>query len=449
MNKFTIFISAIIFATLLPGCGGGGGDSGGSGGGGAGVSSAQKYGDLDITIIDGNSDTEAPIPDANILVFDAASGDPVNNLTSGADGSVTQTLEVGDYQLKVSANGFSPSPPTGVPPLPVQISDSLTSDITITLYPLADAETLGTITGQVSNTTEAGLAGVLVVAEIGDSSVATISAEDGSYILHNVPAGDASLTAYLGGFNFPAISPVAVTAGAVSADQNIVAVSEATGVINGHISFTSIEGLIVDITLLHPGTREVIPGLSVYTDASANYSMTGIPDGHFEIIASLENDGYVIDPDIAVTQGIPTADVVDGNIQTKDFKVTGAIELDMPAQPIGGIIPKLSTTPSFTWHQASSYSNADYYVLEVVDESGSTIWGGFDLAGDPKVTWPKEDPITIDYNFDFTATLPTLEAGRYYQLRIYASKEDTTSPLGFKLISSTETLDGVFKVETL
>ena len=113
-----------------------------------------------------------------------------------------------------------------------------------------------------------------------------------------------------------------------------------------------------------------------------------------------------------------------------------------------GIIPELSATPSFTWHQAASYSSVDYYVLEVVDESGSTIWGGFDLAGQPKVTWPKEDPITIDYNFDFTATLATLEAGRYYQLRIYASKEDT-SPLGFKLISSTETLDGVFKVETL
>ena len=90
----------------------------------------------------------------------------------------------------------------------------------------------------------------------------------------------------------------------------------------------------------------------------------------------------------------------------------------------------------------------DDYVLEVVDESGSTVWGGFDLAGLPKVSLPKADPITVGYNFDGSATLATLEAGRYYQLRIYASKDDNTAPLLFKLISSTETLDGVFKVES-
>ena len=87
-------------------------------------------------------------------------------------------------------------------------------------------------------------------------------------------------------------------------------------------------------------------------------------------------------------------------------------------------------------------------MFEVVNESGDTIWGGFNTdTGLPNTTpIPKADPITIDYDFDATAS-DVLEVGHYYQLRIYASKSDNTAPLGFKLVSSTETLDGVFKVE--
>lgn len=451
LNTRTV-LRTILIATLsnilLIGCGGGSDDG----------NAPPPTGTLNITIVDGTSDPLTGILDANIILLDGT-GDPVNNFNSDINGVVTQqTLNVGSYQLKVSANGFSPSPAPRVPPLPVQIVGNQTTDITITLYPLANANTLGTITGNIADTFENSVAGALIIAEIDSTtSVTTISAADGSYILHNVPEGTADLTAFIGGFNFRTLTGVGVAAGEITPEQNIDAVSVATGTISGSVNFVAGGSVVaVDVTLLDPVTREVIPGMRVYIDITDNnsYTMSGMPDGRFEIIASLENDGIVIDPDEAVTQGTPIVDVAGGSVTPtiKDFKVTGAVELDTPATPTNNIIPELSTTPSFTWHSASSYSSLTEYVIEVVNESGDTIWGGFDpVTGLPRVTVPKETT-TIDYNDGGTgnALVYPLDTGRYYQLRIYASKDVTVSdtyPLGFKLLSLTETLDGVFKVE--
>ncbi len=410
-------------------------------------SSPPPVGNLKVTVVDG-ANASTPIADANILLLDSA-GDPVNNYTSDVDGLATENaLLVGTYQLKVSANGYSSSPALNVPPLPVNIVTNGTTEITITLYPLTNASSLGTISGIVVNNSGNNIAGALVIADDGTDPVATLSAPDGSYILHNVPEGSVSLTAFITGYNFPVYTSVAITAGMVTTDQKIQADSIATGSVSGKVSFVAGAAAVnVDVTLLHPGTNEVIPGLRVYIDNGDNYQMTDIPNGTFQIIASLENDGDVLDPDIAVTQGIPTV-VVNDDSQTKDFKVTGAIELDVPSTPVNGIVPELSDVPEFEWHQASSYSNVTEYVVEVVDESGNTVWGGFDSGtGMPLVTIPKTDPVSIGYNNDGMATVASLETGRYYQLRVYASKDDNAAPPGFKLISSTENLDGVFKVQ--
>jgi hypothetical protein len=412
-------------------------------------SSSPPVGNLKVTVVDG-ANASAPIANANILLLDST-GDPVSNYTSDADGVATRNnLRVGTYQLKVSANSYSPSPTPSVPPLPVNIVKNTTTEITVTLFPhpLAASGTLGTISGKVVNGAGKGIAGALVVADDGSNPVSTLSASDGSYILYNIPAGDVDLTAFITGFNFPVYTPVTVTAATVTSDQVIQAESTATGSISGKVNFVAgAAAVAVDVTLLHPGTNEVIPGMRVYIDNGDNYQMNGIPNATFQIIASLENDGDVLDPDIAVTQGIPTI-TVNTDSQEKDFKVTGAIELDVPATPVNGIVPELNDAPVFEWHQASSYSNVTEYVVEVVDESGNTVWGGFDSStGMPLVTVPKTDPVSVGYNFDATATIAPLESGRYYQLRVYASKDDNTTPLNFKLISSTENLDGVFRVQ--
>ena len=81
-----------------------------------------------------------------------------------------------------------------------------------------------------------------------------------------------------------------------------------------------------------------------------------------------------------------------------------------------------------------------------MDESGETVWGGFAPDFTPLVTVPQGNTPSISYNSDGTATLPVLEPGRLYQLRVYAAVTDLTDPKGYRLLSASETLDGIFRV---
>ena len=121
--------------------------------------------------------------------------------------------------------------------------------------------------------------------------------------------------------------------------------------------------------------------------------------------------------------------------------------MDTPSTPSNNVVPELTAPPTFTWHSESSYSSASGFAIEVINESGDAVWGGFGgldpVEGVPTVTVPG-GTYTIPY------TGPALQSGRYYQLRIYAMKDDNDAflyPNGYKLISVTENLDGVFKVK--
>jgi hypothetical protein len=177
-----------------------------------------------------------------------------------------------------------------------------------------------------------------------------------------------------------------------------------------------------------------------------------VPYGDFEIIASLENDGYVLDPDESVTQGIPIVQISEAiPVITKGFKVTGSVQLTNPASTIDSVIPELGNIPTFTWAKASSYASADYFVVEVVDESGETVWGGFDSANNfmPLVTVSQGNEPSVVYNSDGTASLAVLEDGRHYQFRVYAAVSDINEARGYRLLSSGETLDGIFRATPL
>ena len=86
-----------------------------------------------------------------------------------------------------------------------------------------------------------------------------------------------------------------------------------------------------------------------------------------------------------------------------------------------------------------------------MDESGDTVWGGFDSATNnfsPLVTVLQGNDLSASYNFDGTAISASLEVGRHYQLRVYAADADTSEPKGYRLLSATETLDGIFRVSS-
>ena len=450
-RRLLIYIISLLLMTVVSACGGGGG----------GGSSPPPAGTLKLTIVDAESATEplSGVFGASVLLLDEA-GDPIATYSSDADGVVMQAdLTPGSYQIKVSAQGFNPSPAPRVPPFPVVVVDDQTTTVTIELFPLAST-TLGAISGTISDTGGNPVAGALVIAAVGDEEYTSISADDGSYILYNVAEGAADVTALIQGLNFPTLSAVAVIATATTPDQDVAAESEATASISGTLQPVAVGSLSAsaDVTLIDRVTREVIPGMRVFTDDADAYTMSGLPDGNFEIIASLLNDGIVIDPDESVTQGDPLVTVSAGVVSPGDvidFKVTGAVEVDNPPTPVDNVIPEFSLAAGvvFEWHSASSYSSLKAYAIEVVNESGDTVWGGFDgsglpVTGSPLVEVAKASNITLAYNDDGNGA--PLEVGRYYQIRIYALDDVTTVsadyPQGYKLLSVTENLNGIFKV---
>ena len=80
--------------------------------------------------------------------------------------------------------------------------------------------------------------------------------------------------------------------------------------------------------------------------------------------------------------------------------------------------------------------------------SGNVIWGGFGPANEILVSVANagESSWSIEFDSDSSAT-QALESGRYYQVRIYAAKDDNNDPRGYLLVSGTETLDGLFRVQ--
>jgi hypothetical protein len=259
----------------------------------------------------------------------------------------------------------------------------------------------------------------------------TATNTDGTFTLFNVPEGTANVSALRAGYNFSSVM-ASVTAAAETSGTNINSTA-ANGTVSGSVTFLATQNGVVDVTLLHPETGEVIPGLRTYTDASNHtYTLSKIPDGTFTAIASLKTDGYVLDPDYVAKFGIPQI-TISGGVATPnplDFSVTGAIKLTQPVNlqvlPINAAI--------FTWN---AYPSTKNYIVEVIDENGNHVWGG-------------RAPVTgSDYTVGTAtqATCPSslLTVGMTYHVRVYASVSDTNPPY-YTLISATEDLEGVFVV---
>jgi hypothetical protein len=294
--------------------------------GGGGSGSPPPTGTLEVTVIDG--DSTAVLSNVSVIVLDGDTGESIDLLTTDATGVVSNTYNTGALQLRVSKQNYAPSPLPGIPPLPVQILADQTTSITVSINALPAAER-GMISGQVTDGQGQAADSALIVATASDGTLlSTIAGPGGGYVLHNVPIGPATLNTFLGGYNFAPTGPVTITADA-NTDQDIVAIGTAIGEISGHVSFTSVSGDIIDITLLHPGTRDALPRLRTFTDSGGDYHMSGVPNGEFEIIATLGNDGYVLDPDESVTQGIPM--VVITEVPTASFR-SWAIFRSSPGQ---------------------------------------------------------------------------------------------------------------------
>lgn len=430
-NLFFIVLNAIFFNILLTACSD---DDGGP-----------STGKLIGTVTD--IETQVGLESVKIIVFDAETNSPTeNSLTTDASGNFSADLAPGTYFLKFYKQGYEAVPPRGIEAVSFSVEVGGTAEQSAEMSPVSVTDA-GFISGKVASGS-AGVAGVLVVAENAGDNIAfsTVSDKDGNYSIYNVPQGSYQVKGYIINYSSNTIG-ADVVVNTETTGVNIELTAGAAGSLSGAVRNLATDNKDVDVTLVHPITKETIPGLSTQT-VSLNYTLANIPDGTYIARATYDNDQRVMDPDRIAKFGEPVVTFSGGNTITLTFDITGSITLNAPTNEPTTTQPLevTSTTPTFEW---TAYSSTSDYVIEVVDVStGNVVWGGFDNSGaDPvkNIVIPSSQK-SIEFNEDGNASISGLVVGRTYRWKVYASKNDQNSPVGWTLISSSEDQLGLIKV---
>lgn len=347
-----------------------------------------------------------------------------------ADGSLTE-LQV---FLRADAQEYITFPTAPRQALPVDVSKAAgspphleTAATDIGMVPVLDPSGLGSVSGKVLAGVPVGTLVVAGGAINAGGGVTGIADTDGSYTVFNVPAGAATVRGYKVGLQLGEASAT-VTAGADTPGVNLADMGESTAVVSGKVDIvnggdgteTSVI-LVVDETFNPTAARgEAPPGLRIYP-VSGSFSLKGVPDGNYVVLAAFENDFLVRDPDTSIGGTSIVHIVVKGAdlAVAEGFKVTGSLD---------GVSPDneevVSGTPKFVWNDDSGEKN---YEVRVFDAYGTMVWEKTDV---PSVSGSKT--VEVDYGG------PPLKSGSLYQFRAMSIKGGGTP------LSTTEDLRGVF-----
>ncbi|MDX1701967.1 MAG: carboxypeptidase-like regulatory domain-containing protein, partial [Melioribacteraceae bacterium] len=389
-----------------------------------------------VVIIVSSSTDSSFIANANVVLYNANSGESVSRVFSGSDGRATfEALSPGNYYVRISAQGFKEIPQGSVSPVPFSVSSGQTFSQTYYMDRLQ-----GTF-GKIDGTVNPNLSGFLIVATSSgmNTEYHTYSGPDGYFVLFNVPYGTYIVDVIRSGYQSTNQPQVTLSAGATSATVQINVIQITGSTLTGKVTFLASQNAIVDISLLDKISHSVVNGLTIMIDTSRNYAINSIPDGEYIAWASYENDGYVMDPDwIFKNPGALFVSFAGDSSKARDFSVTDAITLIFPTNPAGSIIPALADTiiPTFSW---SAYPQTKEYIVEVRDINGNLIWGGFTASGEIRHSQIPKEWNNVEFNFDGSASSP-LQLGNIYQWRIY-SDDDATQNVQ-TLLSSSEDLMG-------
>jgi hypothetical protein len=274
---------------------------------------------------------------------------------------------------------------------------------------------------------------------VGFTGVADAS---GSYAIFNLPAvaspgTDYEVQAYAAGANYAA-GAVALVPGDDKA-VNLTLANTTTATVTGMVDITgqnlpatpATSVILVVKSTFNPSLArgEAPPGLRV-AGVTGAYSVPGVPDGAYVVLAAFENDGMVRDISgiggTAAVEAVVSGGAVSSCSSSCQFKVTGAVTLDAPfvAPYATTPWPATSATPTFSW---LAYPSVDSYVVSVVDAFGNQA-----LA-----------PTTVSKlgtSFTYPSTgAATLVPGMYYQFRVLVTQLGVTGPA-----SQSEDLKGVF-----
>ena len=343
-----------------------------------------------------------------------------------ADGKPVKT----DYTLRADAAAYVTFPKAPRIALPVDVSTATGDPLTVSnaatdigLVPLENPTGLGAISGKVLADNPGG---TLVVA----AGLTATSDTDGEYTIFNVPAGTHEVRGYLSGVNLAAQS-AEVKADETTGGVDLDVLGDATATVSGNVNIVNAPGgsvtsviLAVKDTFVATAARgEAPPGLRA-AGVTGAFSIDGVPDGTYVVLAAFENDGLVRDPDVNIGGTAIVEVTVAGNDVplTDNFKVTGALEVFAPADGA------TTSTPAFSFEDDSS---EETYTVWLFDVLGNEVWKKEGIVG-PKGNKP------VDVTFDGDMNL--LKPNSFYQFRAVSIKAGSA-------ISATEDLKGVFFFE--
>jgi hypothetical protein len=422
-----------------------------------------SYACFDPVIIRGDvfdSATELPVEGAHIIAVDETGAAATDVAISDAEGSYELqvpvvrdpdgTLVEGTFTLRVAAADYLSYPHglrTALPIDATQATDeekgiwlvqNALTDIALIALSL-EKQGQGSISGSVvADPGDTGPEGVLVVIE-GESEEPLFGFSDmsGNYTIFNVPAGDWELHGYKAFLQLDP-APVSLSDGEDITGIDLTANTKPFGSVTGSINIVNAPGGLKTSVVLVPESTfseafvkgEVPPGLRAPAppegpSIDGSFSIEGVPDGDYVVLAAFENDLLVRDPDpsIAGTQilhiQVPDGMSYDINIASS-FKVTEALAIVSPGADEAELV---EGNLVFVWKDDSS---EDKYSIVVYNAFGDEVWMDNNL---PRVTGSEN--VTVDYDGI------SLEPGMYYQFRAMSWRDDGP-------ISQTEDLLGVF-----
>lgn len=391
-----------------------------------------------IQVIVKSSADSSVIAGANVVLYNANTGESVSRTFSGNDGIAKfEDLSAGNFYSRISAQGFKEVPQGSVSPVPFSVSSGQTFSQTYYMDELQ-----GTF-GKIEGTVTPNLSGFLIVATSSgmNEEYHTYSGPDGYFVLFNVPYNSYEVDAIKSGYQSTNQPQVTLSSGSSSATVQINVIQITGSTLTGKVTFLAAQNGIVDISLLDKISYSVVNGLTAMIDTSRNYAINNIPAGEYVAWASYENDDYVMDPDwIFKNPGALNVSFTTDTSKVRDFSVTDAINIVSPTNPANSITPALadSVVPTFYWN---AYPQTKEYIIEVRDINGNLIWGGFTAIGEIRHTQIPKEWNSVEFNFDGSA-LMQLQPGNIYQWRLYSDDEATAGVQ--TLLSSSEDLMGLF-----
>ena len=368
------------------------------------------------------------------IINEETQQDAMAPVLTAADGTFDVDVLPGIYQIRVSAQGYNPNPPAGVPATPIVVSsDTTIQNIYLLPSEVANASQLKGFISGYSNSV-----GALVTLTLSEKEYTSVSSTTGNYTLYNIPAGTYIRTVQTKGYaNYK--DTVTLVADAILTDTLSLTSIEGNTV-SGAITFLATSNIEVDVSLTDSVTGVVIPGLNTMT-SGGKYTISSVPDGKYLARATYTIDGVVVDPDWILKFGEPMVTVAGADV-TRDFSVTGAVALTSPVTEVSGIMDTVtSVTPTLTW---SAYSSSSEYSVELFNDKGLRLWGGFDNDDTLKNVIVASDTLSLTYGA--IAAGEDLESGHTYRWRVYARKDDKQEPSGWRLISASEEAQGAFHV---